>query len=345
MTMGDEPVEIGILIYPEAQRAAIHGLTDLFHVANLMSEERGGRAPALLRVTHWQMSADGREVAKIFDSHPGPSAGPAALLLPPSLTTELPVGDRVGCLPDWIRSRHAAGAMICSICGGAYLLAESGLLDGRRATTHWSHAEQIAARFPLIRLDIGKLIIDDGDIITSGAMMAWIDLGLKLVGRFMGPGITLATARFMLVDPAGREQAFYTTFAPKLHHGDGAVLNIQHWLQAHHTDRISLQIMAARAGMGERTFLRRFQKATGLNPTEYLQQLRIAKARELLEISSLKVEQVAWQIGYEDPGAFRKIFRRILGLSPGEYRRRFFVGDLEESRAATPLEAATSLPA
>ncbi|MCV9966004.1 GlxA family transcriptional regulator [Pararhizobium sp. BT-229] len=326
MALG-EPAEIGIVIYPEAQRAAIHGLTDLFHVANMMSEEQGGRTPARIRVSHWQLSADGASVEKAFDSHPDlPHRGLIALILPPSLTN-LPVGKRMGAFPGWIRAQHGAGTTICSICGGAYLMAETGLLDGRVATTHWTHSEQISGRFPGIKVDVSKLIIDDGDIITAGAMMAWIDLGLKLVARFMSPSIQLATARFMLVDPSGREQTFYSTFAPKLHHGDEAVLKIQHWLQAHHTEKITLEMMAERAGLGERTFLRRFQKATGLNPTEYCQQLRIAKARELLEISSIKVEQIAWQIGYEDPGAFRKIFRKLLGLSPGEYRRRFFVGE------------------
>lgn len=324
--MAVEAAEIGIVIYPEAQRAAIHGLTDLFHVANLMSEEQGGRAPAKMRVSHWQLSADARSVEKVFDSHPGPSRGLLALILPPSLTN-LPVGERMGAFPAWIREQHGAGTTICSICGGAYLMAESGLLEGRSATTHWTHSGLISGRFPGIKVDVTKLIIDDGDIITAGAMMAWIDLGLKLVARFMSPSIQLATARFMLVDPAGREQTFYSTFAPKLHHGDEAILKIQHWLQAHHTEKITMEMMADRAGLGERTFLRRFHKATGMNPTEYCQQLRIAKARELLEISSIKVEQIAWQIGYEDPGAFRKIFRKILGLSPGEYRRRFFVGE------------------
>ncbi len=327
MSTGSEPIEIGILIYPEAQRAAVHGLTDLFHVANTMNAGHGGHAPVQLRVSHWQLSGDGGDVTKVFDTHPGCGTRLVALLLPPSLTTELPVGDRMGYLPEWIKTQHAAGAMICSVCGGAYLLAESGLLNGRLATTHWSHVDQISERFPDIRVDVSKLIIDDGDVITAGAMMAWIDLGLKLIGRFTSPSVVLATARFMLVDPGGREQIFYSTFAPKLHHGDEAVLKIQHWLQAHHMEKITLEMMAKQAMMGERTFLRRFRKATGLNPTEYCQRLRIAKARELLEISNLKIEQVAWQIGYEDPGAFRKIFRKILGLSPGEYRRRFFVGD------------------
>jgi transcriptional regulator GlxA family with amidase domain len=135
MTTGDEPIEIGILIYPEAQRSAIHGLTDLFHVANMMSAPHHGRA-AELRVSHCQLCDDGGEVTKVFDTHPARDTRLVALLLPPSLTTELPVGERMGCLPEWMRRQHSEGAMICSICGGAYLLAESELLNGRLVTTH-----------------------------------------------------------------------------------------------------------------------------------------------------------------------------------------------------------------
>jgi transcriptional regulator GlxA family with amidase domain len=135
----------------------------------------------------------------------------------------------------------------------------------------------------------------------------------------------LETARFMLVDPPGREQRYYSNFAPKLNHGDGAVLKVQHWLQKNAARQPSISAMAAVSGLEGRTFLRRFRKATGLNPTEYSQRLRVGKARELLEFTSQTINQVSWAIGYEDPGAFRKVFRRVMGLSPGDYRRRFAV--------------------
>jgi transcriptional regulator GlxA family with amidase domain len=135
----------------------------------------------------------------------------------------------------------------------------------------------------------------------------------------------LATARMFLVDSGGREQRYYSCFAPQLTHGDGAILKVQHWLQIRCTEKVSLPRMAAEAGLGERTFLRRFHKATGLKPAQYLQQLRIGKARDLLELEALAIEEIAWRVGYEDAGAFRKLFRRVMGLSPGEYRRRFAV--------------------
>lgn len=132
-------------------------------------------------------------------------------------------------------------------------------------------------------------------------------------------------ARYFLVDPGGREQRFYMAFSPQLTHGDPAILKVQHWLQTHSGDKVTLPMMAAKAGLGDRTFLRRFQRAAQLNPGLYLQHLRMGKARDLLEQSVLAVDEIAWRVGYEDPSAFRKTFHKILGLSPGEYRRRFAV--------------------
>jgi transcriptional regulator GlxA family with amidase domain len=133
----------------------------------------------------------------------------------------------------------------------------------------------------------------------------------------------LETGRFMLIDPAGREQRHYSRFAPRLNHGDEVILQVQHWLQAREARAITVGAMADRAGMEERTFLRRFKAATGQTPSEYSQLLRIGKARELLEFTRRPVDQIAWTVGYEDAGAFRKLFQRVTGLTPGEYRQRF----------------------
>lgn len=321
----NEPAEIGIVVYPRALMSAIHGLTDMFQVASMQSAEQSGVDAPQIRISHWRLQEDG-SVSKSRDTHQGPSSGLVALILPPTLS-DLPVGDRIAGLPAFVREQHERGTTICSVCGGAYLLAESGLAAGRTITTHWSHQDLITGRYGNIRVDTDRLLIDEGDIITAGGMMAWIDLGLKLVDRFLGTDIMLATARFMIIDPGAREQSYYSVFAPRLDHGDNVILKIQHWLHGTSTKGVTLQMMAERAGLGDRTFLRRFQKATGFNPTEYCQRLRIAKSRDLLERSHLSIEQVAWQSGYDDTNAYRKIFRKILGLSPKEYRLRFSVPD------------------
>ena len=185
----------------------------------------------------------------------------------------------------------------------------------------------LAERFPQIRVDTEKLIIDDGDIITAGGLMAWVDLGLKLVDRFLGPTVMLETARFFLVDVSGRQQRFYSNFSPKLHHGDKPILKVQQWLQTSDVSSLSVSTMAAKARMGERTFLRRFQKATGSDAYRdtYSIFTRRESCRESLEFSSLAMKEIAWKVGYEDYGAFRKCIPKIMGLSPGDYRVRFTV--------------------
>ncbi|WP_020178812.1 GlxA family transcriptional regulator [Methylopila sp. M107] len=311
--------EIGVLIYPDAQLGAVHGLTDLFTIANRMARERKGPAAPRLRVSHWRES--GGAVTRVFDTEPG-GGEPAFVILPPAVTAPITAADAQP-FARWLRERRERGSTLCSVCAGAFLLAETGATDGRTVTTHWFFAEAFAARFPDVRLEIDKLVIDDGDLITAGGLMAWTDLGLKLVERLLGPTVMLDAARFLLVDPPGREQRYYSAFSPRLHHGDEAILKVQHWLQATGAHGATLDAMAAKAGLEPRTFLRRFRTATDMKPTEYCQRLRIGRARELLETTHGTVEQIAFEVGYEDASAFRKLFQRIVGLSPREFRVRF----------------------
>lgn len=324
-TSSTEIAEIGVLLYPGAQLAAVYGLTDLFQLAGRLAAQLGGGSAAQVRVTHWQTKAAGDDPAVVFDTHPQTAAQPAFLIVPPCLGARLEPAVSAK-LARWLKSRHAGGASLCSVCVGTFLLAETGLLDGRAATTHWSCGDELARQFPAVRVDADKLIIDDGDIISAGGLMAWTDLGLRLVERLLGSTVAVQTARFLLVDPSGREQRHYSNFSPRLQHGDEAILKVQHWLQATGAKEVSLALMAARAGLERRTFLRRFQAATGMKPTEYCQHVRVAKAREALEFSKRSIDQIAWQVGYADSGAFRKVFLKVVGLSPGDYRRRFGVG-------------------
>jgi transcriptional regulator GlxA family with amidase domain len=174
-----------------------------------------------------------------------------------------------------------------------------------------------------VKLDTGRVLVDDGDIVTAGGLMAWTDLGIRLVARLLGPAVMAETSRFFLIDAAGREQMHYRSFTPRLMHGDEAIVKVQHWLQARSARAVTIADMAGQAGLEERTFLRRFKAATGMKPTEYAQHLRIDKARDLLQLTRRPIDQIAWSVGYEDPAAFRRLFQRIIGLSPSNYRRRF----------------------
>lgn len=308
--------EIGLLIYPDCQLAAVYGLTDLFRIAG----EWTGEPPRGIRVSHWQASEAG--VEPVWDSHPGGPHRLSHVIAPPSLI----MPDRMAPMPaaaHWMKDQHRSGTTLCSVCAGAFVLAETGLIDGRRATTHWAFAQQLAQRFPKVHLADENMVVDEGDIMTAGGILAWADLGLTLVGRLLGPATMLATARFLLIEPPRQSQRPFAQFIPRLDHGDDAIRQCQHRIHAEAASLQGVTGLAAAAGMTARTFLRRFSAATGLTPVEYLQQVRIAKAREALERTLTPVDRIAWDVGYSDPAAFRKLFQKLTGLPPAAYRQQF----------------------
>lgn len=323
MAIWDPPAEIGLLLYPGAALATVHGMTDMFTVADKLAREHVGATAPALRVSHWLPNPSTDAVDCVFDTHPQLAHNrPVAVIVPGSWQGQ-PAADVTARLVKWLIAQHAAGTVVCSVCGGAFVLAETGLLAGRHATTHWTFFDSLSARFPDIHVDEQRIIIEDGNLITGGGVLAWADLGLKLVDRHLGPTVMLETARFMLVDPPGREQRYYSNFAPKLNHGDAAVLKLQHWFSRE--QRISQRFPRwPRSPVSKNEhFFGGSKKATGLKPTDYCQRLRVGKAREMLEFTSKTIDQISRTIGYEDPGSFRKVFQRVTGLSPTDYRRRF----------------------
>lgn len=318
-------IGIGIIAFPGAQRAAVLGLHDLFTLADQLAASYSSGDRVRLHVSHWHQI----DPASLPEEQPLEADAPghrlSALILPPML------GNVQEALPnhklcDWLIERHSEGVVLASVCAGAFHLASTGIMNGRRMTTHWTYAETLQGLFPEVVVDTDQLIIDDGDVISGGGLMAWTDLGLRLVDRFLGSTVMLATARMLLVDPPGREQRYYSVFSPNLTHGDSAILRVQHRLQANHGRDVNLGVLAQHAQLEQRTFLRRFQSATGMTTTEYCQRLRVGRARELLQFSNLPIDRVAWDVGYADAGSFRRVFHKIVGLAPGEYRRRFKAG-------------------
>ena len=309
--------EIGLLRYPECQLSAVYGLSDLFRIAGEWAEDGTRR----VRVTHWSANEDGA-LACVWDSDPGTPHQLDYIIAPPSIV----MPSKMQQMPneaDWLRANHAQGTRICSVCAGAFVLAESGVLDGRRVTTHWAFADTLSKRHSDVEVLARNLIVDDGDVISAGGILAWTDLGLMIVERLFGRSRMLETARFLVTEPPRSSQLPYIEFVPTLDHGDDAVRLTQHHIHADISAAMTLDQLADLAGLGRRTFIRRFAKATSLNPTEYIQHTRIAKARSLLEMTNRPLEQIAWDIGYSDPSAFRKVFQRICGVSASKYRRQF----------------------
>jgi transcriptional regulator GlxA family with amidase domain len=222
-----------------------------------------------------------------------------------------------------LREADRRGARIASICTGAFLLAEAGLLDGRRATTHWTRAAELAARYPTVRVDPNVLYVQDGRIFTSAGTAAGIDLCLHLVRIDFGAEIANAVARGMVVPPhRNGGQAQYVAL-PVPEEEPDALAPALDWALAHLDEQVSLADLARIANVSVRTLVRRFHDATGLSPLQWLLQQRVRRAQHLLESSDEPIERVAALSGFGTAPNLRQHFSRVVGVAPSEYRRTF----------------------
>lgn len=227
----------------------------------------------------------------------------------------------------WLQSQHAAGAVLCSVCSGALLLAEAGLLDGRPAGAHWAYAELFRRHYPQVRLEPQTVLCLGAErdrILTAAAVTAWQDLALHLIGRFCSRRAALQTAKVHLL--AGHEansQLPYAAMRRPQDVTDAVIGACQAWVASNYACTNPVQQMTERSGLKARTFARRFQAATGYQPMDYVQALRVEEAKQMLETEDLAIDAVAAAVGYEDPASFRRVFKRKAGLTPAAYRRKF----------------------
>lgn len=225
-------------------------------------------------------------------------------------------------LLEALRRAHARGARIASICAGVFVVAAAGLLDGRRVAVHWMHAEVLARKYPLLRVDPNVLYVDDGDIMSSAGRAAGLDLCVHIVRRDFGAEVANGVAR-RLVIPAHREggQAQFIP-SPVLSEGD-PLLALRAWVRDNLDRALTIDDLATKVRMSRRTFIRRFEEATGVSPGEWVLQERTARARSLLEATRLSIEQVATAVGFSSADALRHHFRSRLDTSPARYRGGF----------------------
>jgi transcriptional regulator GlxA family with amidase domain len=225
-------------------------------------------------------------------------------------------------LIEALQEAHLRGARVVSLCTGAFALAEAGLLDGRRATTHWMHAGVLSSRYPKIEVDPAVLYIDNGDVLTSAGRMAGLDLCLHLVRKDLGVAVGNQLARRMVAAPhrPGGQAQYIETPLPRDDHGLAEVLN---WALRHLNDRLTVREIAARAGLSTRTLIRRFHETTGTTPLRWLHEQRLARARELLETTDLTVDRISGLCGLGTAANLRHHFMRTLGVTPSGYRRTF----------------------
>ncbi|HXT07725.1 MAG TPA: helix-turn-helix domain-containing protein [Roseiarcus sp.] len=226
-------------------------------------------------------------------------------------------------LVEWLTARAQTARRTASVCTGAYLLAAAGLLDGRRATTHWAHCEDFARRFPAVRVESDPIYLRDGPIWTSAGVTAGIDLALALLEEDLGRDVALAVARYLVMflkRPGGQAQ-FSAALA--LQAGEAPFGKLHAWMEANLASELSLSALAAQAGMSERNFSRRYVEATGLTPARAVERLRVEAARRLLCESKTPTKRIARQCGLGTEETMRRSFQRLLACSPQDYRARF----------------------
>ncbi|CRM52278.1 GlxA family transcriptional regulator [Pseudomonas sp. 58 R 3] len=223
----------------------------------------------------------------------------------------------------WLREHYAQGAVLASMCTAAFLLAENGLLQGLRATTHWAFAELFRRRYPDVTLEDAQILCEENRVITSGGASAAMDLMLHLIRRFGSPELAQTCGKYLLIDGVRTEQSVYALWSLPKNHGDGEILRVQHWLEQHFAQALVIDDVARRFGFGVRNFKRRFKEATGYTPVGYVQTLRLERAKQMLESTRMTLESITYAVGYEDSNSFRRLFQQRVGMLPAAYRKKF----------------------
>jgi len=231
-------------------------------------------------------------------------------------------------LVDWLKQMYEQGTTLCSACSGVLVLAETGLLDGCEATLHWAYEKTFRENFPDIQLRLERVLVVSGAdqrFIMSGASASWHDLALYLIARYAGPAAAQSIAKFFLLQWHSDGQAPYIVFQEEKDHGDAVILKAQQWMKEHLDSDNPIEEVVLQSGLPDRSFKRRFSKATGHSPIVYMQNLRVEAAKQQLESGDRAVDEISYSIGYEDPAFFRRLFKRTTGLTPGAYRKKFRV--------------------
>jgi len=223
----------------------------------------------------------------------------------------------------WINRMHQNGAEIASLCMGAFLLAKTGLLDGKRATTHWVGISQFKEMFPDVDLQQDKIITDENGIYTSGGAFSFLNLLIYLIEKYNGREMAIMSAKLFEIDLDRYSQSEFVIFQTQKGHGDLLIQKTQDYIESHFFENITLDILAEQVSLSRRNFIRRFKKATQNTPFEYVQRVRVEAAKKSFERTNLNVNEVMMEVGYSDNKAFRSVFKKLTGCSPTEYKMKY----------------------
>ena len=324
------PLHVSLLAFPDAFVSTTTGIFDVLNSFQMLSGHDGIPATAPFRIDIVAQTAGPVDLAsgmpivanRSIDDLPATDI----IIIPSVVVRNSWDRGRYPGLVDWMLRMHSQGAVLCSACSGVFLLAETGLLDSLDATVHYDYADIFAATFTGIKLKSEQVLVVSGprdEFVMSGAATTWHDLTLFLIARFAGTTAAQSVARFFAIQWHADSLAPYMVFDPPLDHGDAVINDIQVWLKDHSAIANPVRQMVSRSGLPERSFKRRFKKATGHAPINYVQRLRVELAKRLLERETISIDEISWQVGYEDGSAFRRLFKKLAGVTAGAYRRKF----------------------
>lgn len=327
------PLNVAILALPEVSGSTLHGMFDLFASA--------GRDWAFL--TAGETSIGAAKPYIVARSNAPIPAFNGLTIMPHHAMDDCPEPD-ILCVSDffvppwqnckgrfepevaWIKRCYDAGTAVAAACSGALLLAEAGILDDQDATTHWGFCDAMARMYPRVRVHCGRTLVVSGNdqrIFMSGGGTSFQDLALFLIARFISVAAAVEVAKVYLLDWHNAGALPYAGLVTHKQSADAQIATCQEWLADNYKQDTPVATMVEISGLPERSFSRRFHRATGQSPMDYVQSLRIEEAKQMLETTDLSVEAVAHDVGYEDSSSFSRLFRRRTGITPAQYRKRF----------------------
>ena len=331
-------LHVSLIATPDAQVSPLRGLFETLNAFGLLAKFEPGIPERPFEV---EIVAESREHVRGRAACRGAHRSCAEvsrtdIVIVPLMMVDGPdwVGGRYPGLVTWLRKMHGQGAMLCSACTGVLLLAETGLLDGSEATIHWAFAPTFRRNFPYVKLCAKEVLLTAGrrtEFVMTGGVTSWHDLALYLIARHVSPAAAQAMARLMMLQWHGEGQAPYVTFTPQRSHGDAAVLLLLDWLATYYMIANPVEEMVARSHLARRRFERRFAKATGLSPIAYIQALRIEEAKRRIETTDRPVDEISYEVGYDNVAFFRRLFmgiRRRTSLDRSSERTRHQVSEL-----------------
>ena len=232
----------------------------------------------------------------------------------------------------WIGKQYRLGAEVASMCSGIFMLAQTGILEGKTCSTHWAHAAAFRSAFPGVDLKEEKLITHESGIYTNGGAYSFLNLALLLIEKYYDRATAVYCAKMFQVDMDRQMQSPFAIFTGQKKHSDEVILRAQAYMEKHYPQKISVEFLAEKFHLGRRNFDRRFIKATGMTPLDYLQRVKVEAAKRSLETTRKTVSEVMYEVGYSDTKAFREVFSRVAGLSPVDYKSRYNAASLQAVR-------------